>query len=116
MPDYARIADLFKAAAHPVRLQILDLLRGGGEVCVCHMEAALGRRQAYVSQQLMILREAGLVQARKDGLRTYYRLVDARAASVLEAVFGPAQSPAQPLEDCPCPRCAAHKGAAARSS
>jgi DNA-binding transcriptional ArsR family regulator len=44
----------FKALAHPVRLQILDMLRSG-EVCVCHMETALGKRQAYISQQLMVL-------------------------------------------------------------
>ncbi|MEW6406696.1 MAG: permease [Chloroflexota bacterium] len=43
---------------HPARLGILDLLREG-EACVCHMEAVFGYRQAYISQQLMVLRDAG---------------------------------------------------------
>ena len=44
---YTDATTRFKALAHPIRLQILDMLRGG-EVCVCHMEAALGKRQAYI--------------------------------------------------------------------
>jgi ArsR family transcriptional regulator len=63
---------LLAALAHPARLQILELVRGG-EVCVCHIQACLNTRQAYVSQQLNILRQAGLVVARKDGHRVYYR-------------------------------------------
>ena len=60
--DYDEATIRLKAMAHPVRLQILDMLRGGDEVCVCHMEAALRRRQAYISQQLMVLRDANLVE------------------------------------------------------
>lgn len=98
----------FKALAHPVRLQILDMLRGGGEVCVCHMEAALGKRQAYISQQLMTLRDAGLVEARKDGLQVFYRLVDDETAELLMVALGPADTNGPVvLDTCPCPRCAA---------
>ncbi|MBX3061322.1 MAG: winged helix-turn-helix transcriptional regulator [Anaerolineae bacterium] len=42
-------ANYFKALAHPVRLQILAVLRQG-EACVCHLEVILQRRQAYISQ------------------------------------------------------------------
>lgn len=106
MTDYFDAAVRFKALAHPVRLQILDMLRTG-EVCVCHMEAALDRRQAYISQQLMTLREAGLVESRKDGLQVFYRLVDDSTTSVLETVFGPMVADApETLDECPCPRCA----------
>ena len=59
MAPYKNAALRLKALAHPVRLQILDMLRADDEVCVCHMEAAFGKRQAYISQQLMVLREAG---------------------------------------------------------
>ena len=75
MTHYDALAVRFKALAHPVRLQILDMLRSG-EACVCHMETALGKRQAYISQQLMVLRDAGLVDARRDGLQVFYRLTD----------------------------------------
>jgi DNA-binding transcriptional ArsR family regulator len=95
----------FKALAHPVRLQILDMLRSG-EVCVCHMEAALDKRQAYISQQLMVLRDAGLVEPRKDGLSVFYRVIDDVVFDLLEATLGPADENApEVLENCPCPRC-----------
>lgn len=106
MTDYDRHVVRLKAMAHPVRLQILDMLRRG-EVCVCHMEQALGKRQAYISQQLMVLREAGLVEARKEGLQVFYRLVDGTAAALLNTALGPARHQ-QPdvLPACPCPHCA----------
>ena len=78
-------ARLFALLAHPIRLQIVDLLRHG-EVCVCDMQAALNQRQAYVSQHLMALREAGLVTCSKDGLRVYYQLSEPRILRVLEQV------------------------------
>jgi DNA-binding transcriptional ArsR family regulator len=103
---YADATARFKALAHPIRLQILDMLRGG-EICVCHMEASLGKRQAYISQQLIVLRDAGLVQSRKDGLSVYYRLVDDVTADLLETALGPADEDAlQVLTSCPCPHCA----------
>lgn len=96
----------FKALAHPTRLRILDMLRCG-EVCVCHMEAQLGKRQAYISQQLMVLRDAGLVEARKDGLSVFYQIADAVVFDLLDAALGPSDQDAPPvLDTCPCPRCA----------
>ena len=78
---------LLKALGHPVRLQIVDILRRG-EICVCHIEAVLGRRQAYISQQLMVLREAGLVEYRKDGLQVFYRLANPVADELLDILCG----------------------------
>ncbi len=75
MDAYESQAHLLKVLANPARLQILDILREG-EHCVCHLEAVLGLRQPYVSQQLMVLRKARLVVDRKDGLRVYYRVRD----------------------------------------
>jgi ArsR family transcriptional regulator len=103
--DYNAQADLFSAMAHPVRLHILDLLCEG-EVCVCHLEAALGRRQAYLSQQLMVLRQTGLVETRKDGLRVYYRLARPEIAAMLRLFRPPAES-TERIADCRCPSCAA---------
>ncbi len=78
-------ARLLALLAHPIRLQIVDLLRHG-EMCVCDIQAALNQRQAYVSQHLMALREAGLVTCRKDGLHVYYQLSDPRILRVLDQV------------------------------
>jgi len=102
---YDDYASRFRALAHPVRLQILDMLRGG-EVCVCHMEAALGKRQAYISQQLIVLREARLVEARKDGLQVFYRLADSALQDLLTATLGPdIETECTSIDGCPCPRC-----------
>jgi DNA-binding transcriptional ArsR family regulator len=106
MTDYEAATIRLKAMAHPVRLQILAMLRGGDEVCVCHMEAALGKRQAYISQQLMTLRDAGLVESRKDGLQVFYRLVDDVAAAMLDVTLGPPDDDGLAvIAACPCPRC-----------
>jgi ArsR family transcriptional regulator len=105
MTSYDDLAVRFRALAHPVRLQILDLLRSG-EACVCHMETALNKRQAYISQQLMVLREAGLVDARKDGLQVFYQLTDDTTAQLLDTLFGSADDHKQVrLEGCSCPHC-----------
>ena len=90
---------------HPVRLQILDMLRLG-ETCVCHIENALDKRQAYISQQFMVLRDAGLVDSRKDGLQVYYRLVDEQVFEMLNLILGPTTGEGLAfLDDCSCPSC-----------
>jgi len=114
---YALEADVFSVLAHPARLQILELLRGG-EVCVCHIQATLGRRQAYISQHLIALRQAGLVTSRKDGLRVYYQVSDPRIFAVLDSMQRMAYRPgkqrgrspiklmlAPPRGRCNCPQC-----------
>lgn len=105
MPDYTTSASKLKAMAHPARLQILDMLRCG-EICVCHIERALDRRQAYISQQLMILRDANLVASRRDGLQVYYRLADEQIAALLHLLCGPPRSEGiDLLAGCSCPAC-----------
>jgi ArsR family transcriptional regulator len=71
--DAARLSDDLQILAHPVRLQILDLLaRHAGQVCVCDLEAALPVKQPTVSHHLRLLREAGLIDSERHGLWAYY--------------------------------------------
>jgi len=108
-------AQLFRALSHPVRLRILDIL-SHQEACVCHLTEILGQRQPYVSQQLAILREAGLVTDRREGTLIYYRPADDLLKTLLDQgkavtrnlmsenlVFAPV--PEEALANCPCPRC-----------
>jgi len=114
MDGYRQQANLMRALAHPMRLRILDILQGS-ECCVCHLTTALKQRQPYVSQQLMILREAGLVLDRKEGVIVYYRLADQRLAALMEsaremlratgALVERAAIPVSPVSGCPCPKC-----------
>jgi ArsR family transcriptional regulator len=100
---YRRAARLYRLLAHPARLRILDELRRD-EACVCHLQAVLRRPQAYISQQLRVLREAGVVQDRKDGLLVYYRLADPQVGRLLEEMLEPAGERTAPAL-CPCPKC-----------
>lgn len=100
---YRRAARLFHMLSHPARLRILDELRKD-EACVCHLQAVLKRPQAYVSQQLRVLREAELVSDHRDGLLVYYRLADPGVERLLEEVLGPPGERVR-VEGCPCPRC-----------
>jgi len=107
---YEPQAKFFRALMHPARLAILDLLREG-EACVCHLESALGYRQAYISQQLGVLREAGLVTDRRDGWNIYYRVALPQVFEVLDVVRAAVgdhslhPGVAQLLAECPCPKC-----------
>ncbi len=108
MEIYKQETKLYKALMHPARLVILDLLREG-EACVCHMEATFGYRQAYISQQLMTLRDAGLVEDRRDGLNIFYRIIRPEIFDVLDAMrqmTGLYPTAAKPAPNtCSCPHC-----------
>ena len=102
---YKQVADLFQLLAHPARLRILDELRRA-PACVCHLQTVLDRPQAYVSQQLRVLREAQVVSAERDGLNIYYHLSHPQVLEVLAQVLGPRGEPTR-LSHCPCPYCQA---------
>jgi len=71
-------AGIFKAFAHETRLRILTLL-AARPLCVCHIEAALRLPQVSVSRHLAVLRAAGLVESRREGLWVHYRLAEPRS-------------------------------------
>ena len=101
---------LYKLLAHPARLAILEALRNDDE-CVCHLEAVLGYRQSYLSQQLALLREGGLIIDRRDGWNIYYQVVMPEVFTILDTVreaLNPGGNSYPELEsspDCPCPKC-----------
>jgi ArsR family transcriptional regulator, arsenate/arsenite/antimonite-responsive transcriptional repressor len=73
--DVRSIARVMKALGDDTRLRIVALL-SHGELCVCHMESALGLSQPNVSRQLAVLKNAGVVEARRDGSWVYYRIAE----------------------------------------
>lgn len=80
---YELEADAIKALAHPKRLLIVDLLSNGSERTVGQLQQETGFSQSNVSQNLAILRTAGLLHARRDGNNVHYSLSDPR---ILKAV------------------------------
>lgn len=79
-------AAVFKALAHPNRLRILEALRCDEEVCNCEIGPKLGLEQSNLSRHLLALSEAGLVVARKDGVRMMYRVTSLRVFKLLDLV------------------------------
>jgi DNA-binding transcriptional ArsR family regulator len=76
-------AQFFRALAHPVRIRILEILVGGGRT-VQELQEALGLEQPVVSQQLVVLRNQSIVQARKEGLYVRYTVRDPLIGELLE--------------------------------
>ena len=69
------LMSVFKALTDETRLKIIKLLEQG-ELCVCDIVAALDMQQSRVSFHLGVLKEAGLIQDRKQGKWTHYRIQD----------------------------------------
>lgn len=70
---YEARARVAKALAHPSRLVILDALKER-EWCVCDLTRMVGADQSTVSKHLAILKNAGIVEDRKEGSMNFYRL------------------------------------------
>jgi ArsR family transcriptional regulator len=70
-----RIAEVLKAMADPTRLKILHSLQGN-ERCVSDILEIVGGSQANVSKHLSVLKRAGLVDSRRDGLNVFYQISD----------------------------------------
>lgn len=70
---YEARARIAKALAHPSRLLMLEALEGR-ELCVCELTELVGADQSTVSKHLAILKQAGLVEDRKQGVMAYYRV------------------------------------------
>jgi len=81
-PLYQVKAECFKTLGHPVRIRVLELL-GHREHAVSEMLPEVGVEAANLSQQLAVLRRAGLVSTRKEGSAVFYSLTSPRVADLL---------------------------------
>jgi ArsR family transcriptional regulator len=107
MSPFEDLAHFLQAIGQPARLQIL-LAIGEGETCVCHLETTFGWRQAYLSQHLMALRKAGLLESRREGRFIHYRLSNPRLLTLIRqaAELQNASLPdLAPSPECGCPNC-----------
>jgi DNA-binding transcriptional ArsR family regulator len=89
MPDDEEVyqdSEMIKALADPTRLKIVYLLRSG-ELCVCEIMEALEKPQATVSHHLNILKNAGFLKWRKEGVWTHYRLSNSKIPDNLKELL-----------------------------
>jgi ArsR family transcriptional regulator len=87
--EVGSVTRLFKALSQETRVRIVALL-AHGELCVCHLEAALALPQPTVSRQLAVLRSAGVVEQRRQGTWVYYSLakqIDAECKRQMRALI-----------------------------
>ncbi len=80
-------AEVFKAMGHPLRLGIIEFLQQG-DMCVCDIVAHVGTEVSNVSKHLSILKKAGLLADRRDGLKIMYRLTMPCAIDFARCVEG----------------------------
>lgn len=70
---YKQRANIVKAMAHPSRLMMIDAL-AEGEKCVCDLQRLVDADMSTVSKHLSLMKSAGIVTDRKEGLKVFYRL------------------------------------------
>jgi ArsR family transcriptional regulator len=81
-PVYVAKAQLFRVLGHPVRIRILELLVSG-ERTVGALQAELELDSSGTSQHLAALRQLGVLESRRAGTSTYYRIKDPRVSQLL---------------------------------
>jgi ArsR family transcriptional regulator len=80
------VAEVLKAVAHPVRLQIVELLETK-EMCVGDIVKALGGKQAITSQQLNMMKDKGVLNCRRDRTKVYYRIENKNVVRLLHCIY-----------------------------
>jgi ArsR family transcriptional regulator len=79
-------ADIIKSLADPTRLKIIYLLEHG-ELCVCEIMSALDKPQPTVSHHLNLLKNAGLLKWRKEGVWIHYKLSNSQLPANLKELL-----------------------------
>jgi DNA-binding transcriptional ArsR family regulator len=81
------VARRFRALGEPLRIRLLDCLRGG-EATVNELAERLDASQQNVSKHLTLLADAGILGRRKDGTHVYYRIADENVLGLCDEVCG----------------------------
>lgn len=80
-----KAADVIKVVGHPDRLRILEFLEDE-EKAVGEVQDTLDLPQAIVSQHLAKMRGCNIVEARRDGIHVYYRIIEPKVKHILECI------------------------------
>jgi ArsR family transcriptional regulator, arsenate/arsenite/antimonite-responsive transcriptional repressor len=94
------LALFFAALSDPTRLRLLKLMNQK-EICVCYLQEVLKTNQPKISRHLAYLRKAGLVEARRDGKWSHYRLkkMDADLQKILSQTLSRLERETQIVKD-----------------
>lgn len=108
-----KTGNLLSVLGNEFRLRLLYAV-GDGEVCVCHLEEILQKRQPYISQHLSVLRDEKVLKTRREGRYIFYRVADPAVFDLLETAAELQGIPEGEFPEiltptaragCPCPAC-----------
>lgn len=85
-PIVKMIAGYFQALSHPTRIEILQLLKSKGEMCVCEIVEKLEKDQSNISRHLNALKTAGVLEFRGEGARSFYKVKHKDVDKILDLV------------------------------
>jgi ArsR family transcriptional regulator len=88
-------AEVLKAVAHPLRLQIVEALQDG-EKSVGQIVDALAEKQAVTSQQLTMMKDRGVLASRREGAKVFYRIQNPNIIRLLACVYDHCEPRKQP--------------------
>ncbi len=84
---FEEVADLLKVIAHPVRLCIVNGLLENGSSNVSFIQNCLDAPQSTISQHLQRLRNAGVVEGRREGTEIYYSISNKKIALIVQKLL-----------------------------
>ena len=80
------VAETLKAVAHPIRLQIVEVLEHG-EACVGEIMAKTGHSQSVISQHLGLMKDKGILNCRREGTKAFYCIRNNNVIHLLHCVY-----------------------------
>ncbi|MCF4151314.1 metalloregulator ArsR/SmtB family transcription factor [Dethiosulfovibrio sp. F2B] len=99
MADKDRTVAVFKALAHPLRLEIVRRL-GGGEVCACEIARWFESDRTTVSKHLAVLRDAEVLKDRREGQKILYSIALPCVSDMIRCVDSDRCAPICPKGGC----------------
>lgn len=80
---YEKTNEVLRAIAHPVRITIIKKLYKS-PACVCNLNKDINYSQANLSKHLRILKNANIVECKKEGMYRYYKLTDEKIIEIIK--------------------------------
>lgn len=81
-----KVAEILKAVAHPIRIQVIDLLNKHERLTVTQIYQSLNVEQSLASHHLSKMRDKGVLTAVRDGKNIYYELTDDKITDIIECI------------------------------
>lgn len=82
-----KASNMLKAIAHPIRMQVVELLEANSSLNVTEIYSNLDIEQAVASHHLTILKDRDLLQSEREGKHTFYRLKHKQLSQIIDCIY-----------------------------